>query len=159
MWTNTILVNEITPGKYTFYCEVLHGEKGHGFVTSEIDDNGDTSLLHETLKAFCRYFIKRLNDKKIKIGKTKSITKYKVNGEKRSIKEITIVSKTKYISDDLKNKFPRKIDWLTSWKVRGHWRKVDTIGKDRLGEYKVKGYTWVKDCIKGIYFLNHRLCI
>lgn len=35
--------------------------------------------------------------------------------------------------------------------VRGHWRKVDsdTLGKDRLGNRNVKGYTWVVEHFKG----------
>jgi hypothetical protein len=33
--------------------------------------------------------------------------------------------------------------------VRGHWRKVNGIGKDRSGEYCVKEFTWVTEHDKG----------
>ncbi|MGH1348736.1 MAG: hypothetical protein ACRBN8_44785 [Nannocystales bacterium] len=42
-----------------------------------------------------------------------------------------------------------KVDWTHKWQVRGHWRKVDGIGKDRSGSYQVKGATWVNPHQKG----------
>ena len=41
------------------------------------------------------------------------------------------------------------IDWSHRWECRGHWRKVDTVGKDRSGDYNVSGFTWVREHIKG----------
>lgn len=43
----------------------------------------------------------------------------------------------------------RQINWSHRWEVRGHWRKVDALGKDRSGEYIIPGFTWVKESIKG----------
>lgn len=43
----------------------------------------------------------------------------------------------------------REIVWSHRWSVRGHWRKVDGLGKNRAGEYVVHGHTWVTDHIKG----------
>lgn len=42
-----------------------------------------------------------------------------------------------------------KVDWSHRWEVRGHWRKVDMIGKDRSGVYCVQGFTWVTPFVKG----------
>ena len=44
-----------------------------------------------------------------------------------------------------------KLEYTYSFKVRGHWRKInpDTYGKNRNGEYVVKGHTFVKDYVKG----------
>jgi hypothetical protein len=42
-----------------------------------------------------------------------------------------------------------KIDFSHRWEVRGHWRRVAGMGKDREGNYEVRGLTWVKDCVKG----------
>lgn len=41
------------------------------------------------------------------------------------------------------------VDWSHRWRVRGHWRKLQGVGKDRHGEYAIKGFTWVKDFVKG----------
>ena len=44
-----------------------------------------------------------------------------------------------------------KLEYSYSFHVRGHWRCIDenSIGKDRNGNYNVKGYTWVTEYIKG----------
>jgi hypothetical protein len=41
------------------------------------------------------------------------------------------------------------VDWSHRWEVRGHWRRVKGIGKDRAGDYSVVGHTWVRDFTKG----------
>lgn len=43
----------------------------------------------------------------------------------------------------------QEIDWSHRWRVRGHWRKVSTVGKNREGEYGIQGFTWVVEHIKG----------
>jgi len=43
--------------------------------------------------------------------------------------------------------FPK--EYHCRWPVTGHWRCVEGVGKDVLGNYCVEGKTWVKDCIKG----------
>jgi hypothetical protein len=43
----------------------------------------------------------------------------------------------------------RIIDWSHRWEVMGHWRKVAGIGKDEMGKYGVKGFTWVRPHTKG----------
>jgi hypothetical protein len=42
-----------------------------------------------------------------------------------------------------------KVDFSHRWEVRGHWRKVNGIGKDREGAYGIHGFTWVAPCVKG----------
>lgn len=46
-----------------------------------------------------------------------------------------------------------------AFRVRGHWRTINSnsLGKDRNGEYKVKGHTWVIDYIKGQGEVIHKL--
>lgn len=43
----------------------------------------------------------------------------------------------------------KSIDWSHRWEVRGHWRRIEGIGKNRVGDYSVMGFTWVKDHAKG----------
>ncbi len=44
-----------------------------------------------------------------------------------------------------------KLEYSHAFKVRGHWRRIDvkSIGKDRNGDYKIEGFTWVIDHIRG----------
>lgn len=60
-------------------------------------------------------------------------------------------SKNKRCIEKLEKKYP-KYKILHSFPVRGHWRRLsdpNSIGKDRHGEYNQRGFTWVKECIKG----------
>jgi hypothetical protein len=41
------------------------------------------------------------------------------------------------------------IDYKHIFAVSGHWRRIKALGKNRAGEYVVKGYTWVTEHLKG----------
>lgn len=43
----------------------------------------------------------------------------------------------------------RAIDWTHRWAVRGHWREIKGLGKDRDGNYCVENMTWVSEYEKG----------
>jgi len=45
----------------------------------------------------------------------------------------------------------RNLEYSFCFRVRGHWRHINegTLGKDRNGNYNVKGYTWVTEYTKG----------
>lgn len=64
-------------------------------------------------------------------------------------KIIHITARTEKAKREIASVTGRQIDWSHRWAVRGHWRKVPGIGKNRAEEYEVQGFTWVKDCIKG----------
>lgn len=53
-----------------------------------------------------------------------------------------------------------KLTYSHTFKVRGHWRvlnSMDTLGKNREGIRNVKGYTWVKEHLKGEGELKQKL--
>ena len=54
-----------------------------------------------------------------------------------------------------------KLEYSHAFKVRGHWRKIDekSIGKDRNGDYKIEGFTWVTEYVKGEGELVNRVRI
>jgi hypothetical protein len=78
--------------------------------------------------------------KTIKIG---------VGSEKRNrrIRRVIYISPKKIKEDSSLS--GRNIEWTHRFLVRGHWRKIDTIGKNRDGEYVVPGYTWVSHHTRG----------
>jgi len=41
------------------------------------------------------------------------------------------------------------IEYLHKFSVRGHWRKITSLGKNRSGDYVIDGKTWVSAHIKG----------
>lgn len=80
---------------------------------------------------------------KIKIGK--------IHGSENEIKKISSVI---YIRDTRSSETPlayegREIDFTYRFAVRGHWRKFDGLGKNRLGERNANGFTWVTEHEKG----------
>jgi hypothetical protein len=45
--------------------------------------------------------------------------------------------------------FSKEIDWTHRYEVRGHWRRIKGIGKDRSGRYGISNFTWVTDHVRG----------
>lgn len=64
----------------------------------------------------------------------------------KKIKKIVIVKNKK---NKMTSFGGSEIDWSHRWEVRGHWRSIRGVGKDRNGDYKISGLTWVKDFVKG----------
>ena len=43
----------------------------------------------------------------------------------------------------------RPVDWSYRFPVRGHWRVIEGLGKDRNGVYREHNRTWVSDHVRG----------
>lgn len=68
----------------------------------------------------------------------------------RRVKDLVHITLTARSTEYAKTAgLPAEIDWSHKWRVRGHWRRVDGVGKDRTGSYCVKGATWVAPHVKG----------
>jgi len=93
-----------------------------------------------------------MEQKNIIFGSTKDNSRFKVKTDKGNeivkIKKIIYCTNKKYkeINTHL-NSYP--IDYSHRFLVRGHWRRIKTLGKDRAGSYCVKGYTWVAEHERG----------
>ena len=72
---------------------------------------------------------------------------------KKKRKGRIVTNKIIHVSKDKSTMRPRSksgtIDFKHSFMVCGHWRKVSGLGKDRNGDYKVHGFTWVRPFTKG----------
>ena len=75
--------------------------------------------------------------------------RYYILGEKHE----SVSAKYKYINAT------GNLEYSFAFKVRGHWRHIneETLGKDRNGNYNVKGYTWVTEYSKAEGELAKRL--
>jgi len=137
----SLLVTEIN-GTYGFL-----GITEERDCTWSVDPESDTYKLFMTVtKTFCDF----INSKNIKVGQSKTNVRFK---HKKTglvkIKKLIHISKT--FKDKPMNPGRFNVDWSHQWEVRGHWRSVglSNIGKDRCGNYKIKGFTWVKAHFKG----------
>jgi hypothetical protein len=82
----------------------------------------------------------------------KIVKKYRIKRELKKIKYkpseiIYISSKKDFKKLNTNNKIINKPQY--AYEVMGHWRKINTIGKDRQGKRIVKGFTWVIPYKKG----------
>ena len=78
----------------------------------------------------------------------RTLVKWKENGEKKQ----TRINKVIYVRPRSKSGSlvheGREVQWSHAFWVMGHWRDISGIGKDRDGNYNVKGKTWVVPHVK-----------
>ncbi len=162
-----IICKEIAPAKYIFwtYNKVTFGDGRQDFISMKVTEDGvstnnksmksDMEMYNSCLDIVSCYIDRMHGEKfgtfdangraKIKIGKRKAIYKPK------SVIYVTPHSGKKYRANT-KAQGSRAIHWDHAWTVRSHWRRLanaDSLGKDRMGERKVKGYTFVGSYNKG----------
>lgn len=147
-----ILVNEIAPGTYDLFCLEMdpdHRSSVNVFRSVTTDSQFD-QLAVTTLKLW----LQTLNAGQLGVEETNAVlhiprvdrpSKSKPHHIRRIVRITTKARKesTQPITAG------GKIDWSHRWEVRGHWRRVATVGKDRTGEYTVKGFTWVEQHTRG----------
>ena len=123
-------------------------------IISKVDKDQYNSCIKLLIVTILRTFIT------LSLLNNKSHTIYKVNADrpeylrKKLTKNAIKVQRPIYIylnkSTEIIRSYPkyanRKIERLSSWIVRGHWRRLDNPkkrGKDAQGKYVVEGFTWV----------------
>ena len=137
--------------QYTFYMLEYTDD---GYVIDYVNDDGD-ELNHdryESIKAIIGTILNAIN-------KCKTFTHYhnkplmvKKNRKKKTtihLPPIIYIESKLATKCKLEKQLKTVIKWEKSFKSRGHWRRVKTIGKDREGIQCIKGYTWVKESVKG----------
>lgn len=138
---------EFRPGEMIYYTvgEIVNSVTGATELQEQLfqiqDDAGERIL---------SYFLRELNKKDIGVEKVQIRSKVKHNGEKKLLKIKSVIHIGNRRDYPIKeNSADNKIDWSHAWAVRGHWRKIDGIGKDRDGKACIKNFTWVRAHTKG----------
>jgi hypothetical protein len=77
--------------------------------------------------------------------------KLRKNGKftNQKLSRVIYIRKQKSAGNPPSENVARQIEWKNTWLVRGHWRHIEGLGKNRAGDYIVKNFTWVKDHVKG----------
>jgi len=149
MNTPFILVEELEPSVFNFF--VLNANLQNSTLKI-LNINKSEPLYGFLLGYLSRLLTSALYDKNTMVGEEYN---HKIKGEDIfGKKKIHIINKVVYISpkERAKSIHPspgKKINWTHKWEVRGHWRRIKSIGKNRDGEYIISGFTWVKDFVKG----------
>ncbi len=132
------------------YCHVTANRKNkileyyHGTISC-ISDRGDARAIASWLNA--------LDHSSVGFMKSNERFKYKnqLTKEKRliKIKEVVMVYPKKLSAEQKLYAETHKIQFSHRFAVRGHWRHIQGIGKNRQGEYCIDGKTYVHEFEKG----------
>jgi hypothetical protein len=99
--------------------------------------------------AIYRSYLDKISSCHVASEKVNERVKLRVSGEKHLIKinEVIHITESKITSE--RGPYGGPIDYSHRFEIRGHWRKILGIGKDRNGSYGIKGFTWVVPHEKG----------
>ena len=148
-----IFLSELSPYCYSFamvLSDPIEPTVAFRLRIGQIDTNSQAQADHyiwDIISYFLQPFAQAHAMGTVKVNEH---VKFKRDGEKILHKIKTVVHvfpKTKRAVEEAEEKY--KIDWSHRWAVRGHWREVQGVGKDRAGEYCISGFTWVLDHLKG----------
>ena len=152
VWICALVAKEIGPKEYEFFA-LIEFERDGERVTGVVDVNRSKDKAEEwaSFNGLLKYYLDRLSREKM--GSLKRENKIKLGTGKNKFfwrpKNVTVITPVKYVSDLEAVEGFKDIDWSHRWEVRGHWREVSGIGKDREGDYTQTGFTWVKNHVKG----------
>ncbi len=94
-----------------------------------------------------------LRGKNISVARETGLRKIKIESDVKKTfyrpSHVTRVFAGKHTSFFPKPVYGTRIEWDFSFEVRGHWRHIPGIGKDRDGIYGVRGATWVIPHVRG----------
>lgn len=140
-----IMCVETAPHRFTYYALVDMG-KLEGKRVVQFTDLGQRSIETVAIE-----FMRRLRKESWGQEKVRERVKIGVGSSKRTVtyRGVIHIAPDKQAGSYSESLGSRQVDWSTAWKVRGHWRRHDGLGKDRSGRYCVSGMTWVTDHVKG----------
>lgn len=157
IFVKSLLIHEFFPGAYVLVSP-LRVYNGNKIVaenttmqsTTQAPVKNSSMGIYNIINASAEIMIKAVNASRWGVGQINLRKKIKKGKHRHFIK----VNEVIYL--DQKNKVKQRegitsepIDWSHQWRVRGHWRKIQGVGKDREGNYCISGHTWVKDFTKG----------
>lgn len=118
-------------------------------VSTVPSESGDANYNPEEMLSMFMQALYALN-RRDSVSSKMNGRKVNVSGNKKNRKKhsYSLISRKKYTSK-AETSIGRKIEWTFAFPVRGHWRRISGIGKDRHGNYVVKDRTWVKESVKG----------
>jgi hypothetical protein len=138
---------EAFPGNVSFLT-FIQDLATKDFIVKKVDKNTNKPAW-DNLNGILKHYLDRLDIEKTAVDLKRNKEKVGVGSFKRFYKPkpIIYVFPKKYTSE-IGAMSGKSLDFNHAFAVRGHWRKVDGIGKDRNGEYVVKGFTWVVPSVR-----------
>lgn len=124
-------------------CEINYG----GIISYQV-----MGFFDHNVAMASKYYAGILNSSESRFGTEVVSEKIKIGqGSNKRVhtirKVVYVLPKSEVTSQAIEAK--RNITWGHRWWIRGHWRSIDGIGKNRDGHYCVQGRTWVTEHVKG----------
>ena len=138
-----IVFREINPARFAYAVLSSTGENLRvRFGESDYFDKDSTGSV------FAQLLIEILSRKDMVTGEERVRETFKRNGKNVKFRTIVHIRSQKK-ENEAPSVYGGPIDWSHRWEVRGHWRAIAGLGKNRAGEYCVAGHTWVVPHEKG----------
>jgi len=140
-----IFIQEISPRKYNVFNLMFFDGSYSVFAIHSSD-----AKVWQHMLGIIESLLIRLTHQETGVINPRHSVKFKIDGQKIHHR----INKIVYVAPRSQRQLaqahsPKEIDWSHRFEVRGHWRKIDMIGKDREGVYCVEGFTWVKEHVRG----------
>lgn len=137
--------------KITIKCIMVVEQKPKDFlIFSFFEMNGSLDVIISLKTAnIVKIMLKRLNIEATGIESVRERVRVGAGKNKKTItiRRIVHVKPKKLVLESTVTS--RKIDWSHIFSVRGHWRKMSGLGKDRDGDYCIENMTWIAEYEKG----------
>jgi hypothetical protein len=149
-----MLIQERKPGAYDFY----HLIYAHNKFTIIHNDENSKNIALDRSKGLANEYINLIHRGTEGIENVKQILKIgpKKDRQKRTIRRVIHIAMKKE-QGKVVPFCGNSIDWSHRWLVRGHWRNIQGIGKNRNGDYCIEGKTFVTSHEKGQGDLVHKV--
>lgn len=141
-----LIAEELSPKNIIFY--ILTHSENNGLKIEWIHNDVKNRERWLHYKSLVRTYLEKLNGSSHGHQSPRTLVKWKENGEKKQTRITKVIYvRSKNSSGEVVHK-GRAVQWSHAFWVMGHWRDISGIGKDRDGNYNVKGKTWVVPHVK-----------
>jgi hypothetical protein len=141
---NAILCQEENGVRYNIFA--LSVGRTFSFSSDQYPKDTLSALIYDGVENVFR----ALNNRQTLVGEASVNHRFERQGlSPHRVRRIVVFKDKNKKSESPEEVMGREVDWKHTWEVMGHWRKTAFVGKDRDGNYWVKGRTWVKPCVKG----------
>jgi len=142
-----IVAEELEPGKIIYHVVSTLGVEYIKYDCFHPDDFGRNKWL--MVNMMVDSLLQQLKNGQHGHTSPRTVFKWKDGGEKKQVRINKVIHvRPRNGSEAGKETGTRNVTWSHAFWVMGHWRTISGIGKNRDGEYRVSGKTWVEAFVK-----------
>jgi len=147
-----IFVHEERPREYLYVMLLATGNTeivSGGMFNAARVERDELSLGGANALTIIRTFSRLVHSSKLGKDSHRPFIKVGTGKHKRTVRPSMVIRVAPKNDYEGVTPLGSHIDWASRWEVRGHWRAISGIGKNRDGEYGVQNWTWVIPHVKG----------